>query len=443
MRASDANSSSSCLRATDEEGGESKPTRAYASRTADSFTFLGQRVCGRAMARLLGVGQSILQKLRQGEAVFTMKTRARPPKHPGFGFSLCGEAGQKWQKVVQFLWFIYHSQAEFMPTDFVAGFKRGQMQGASDSAFPSLSQDEEILRSVNSFMASLHRYNSDVEVHLVGPGFFKGERRYLQHGSRTELFYEYRAFCSSVSDSDPASFSTFLRIANKVVGPQIRSGHLKFRKGSEHAVCDTCVRLKQKLRFSKGTLSHNGKDDEGAIRAWTSHILSQWLDRQVYWAFRTLSQTWFRRQMDLGKQLGGPVATSALCIMQDGMDQGKFRCLRLRKPKSKTFSMLFRPALHVSGTWVHGKRLLFAVSDESARKDAAAQLEQLSRALDQVFAEHGSLPPGLNVQCDNTYREGKNRFCVSFYILLVGLSVMRWITASFLRVGHSRPTSLL
>ena len=300
MCASD--SDSSCLRATDEEGG-SKPTRAYAPRRADKFMFLGLRVCGRAMARLLGVGQSILQKLRQGEAVYTMKSRATPAKHPGFGFSLRGEAGQKWEHVVQFLWYIYHSQAEFMPTNFVDGFRRGQASsGASDSPFPSLSQDEEILRSVNSFMASLHIYNSDVEVHLVGPGFFKGERRFLQNGSRTELFFEYRAFSASISDAEPASFSTFLRIANKVFGPQIRSGHLKFRKSSEHAVCDTCVRLKQKLRFSKGALSHKGKDDEGAIRAWTSHVLSQWLDRQVYWSFRTMSQAWFRRQLDLGSQ---------------------------------------------------------------------------------------------------------------------------------------------
>ena len=132
------------------------------------------------------------------------------------------------------------------------------------------------------------------------------------------------------------------------------------------------------------------------------------------------------------------VATSCIVAMQDGMDQGKFRCPRLRGDQSKLLSGLFRPKLHVAGTWIHGKCLYISVSDEDSRKDAAAQIQQLMIALDEIYSEHHrQLPCGLNVQCDNTYREGKNRHIVNLHILLVSLGVFRWTSASYLRVGHS------
>ena len=129
-------------------------------------------------------------------------------------------------------------------------------------------------------------------------------------------------------------------------------------------------------------------------------------------------------------------ASNAICIIQDGMDQSKFRVPRLRSAKSKLVSSLFRP-LHISGCLIHGKRLLISVSDEDMKKDAAAQIEQLSRGLEVVWNEHGKLPEGLCVQSDNTYREGKNRFIIAYYIILVCLGVFRWTMCSYLRVGHS------
>lgn len=130
-------------------------------------------------------------------------------------------------------------------------------------------------------------------------------------------------------------------------------------------------------------------------------------------------------------------ASNAICCMQDGMDQSKFRCPRSRKASSKLFAQLFRPKLHIAGVWVHGKRLLLSVSDEDCKKDAAAQMEQVSRALEMVWSEHQKLPDGFCMQCDNTYREGKNRHVVAFYILLCALKVFRWCVCSYLRVGHS------
>ena len=300
LRATD--SEEAVLAATDDECPDAPASsRAYSRRRQDKFEFLGKAVCSRACSRLLGVGQNTIQKLRQGEAVFTMKERAPLPKHPTFGFALRGECGQKWASVVLFLWLVYHSSAESLPTDFVSAFKNSQSE---ESDFPQLDHEErdEVLRSVNGFMRSLHQYNSDIEAHMIGPGFFRGERRNLPHGTRTELFFEYRAYCNSVKDDNPASYSTFLRIANKVFGGQ---QFLHFRKPSEHAVCDVCTRLKRSIRFRRGVLSSSGTGtsaDSDAVKSYTSHILHQWLDRQCYWSLRTLSQAWFRRETDLAEQ---------------------------------------------------------------------------------------------------------------------------------------------
>ena len=136
--------------------------------------------------------------------------------------------------------------------------------------------------------------------------------------------------------------------------------------------------------------------------------------------------------------LAASIATNLVCVMQDGMDQAKFCCPRVKglESKSKLFSQLYRPRLHVAATWVHGRRFHIAVSDEDMPKDAVWEIEQLSRALDALFHDVG-LPMGLSCHADNTYREFKNRHCLSFMILLVALQTFRWTMASFLRVGHS------
>ena len=313
MRATD--SDSEILAATDDETPKLRePKRQYASRRRESVEFLGKRVCTRACARLLKVGQTTIQRLRSGEDVFTMSVRRKLPKHPSFGFSMRGDTGQTWVHVVLYLWMVYHSAAECLPTDFVSGFKSNQkadLENQSECKFPQPGGDEEtVLRSVHGFMRSLHQYNSDIEAHMIGPGFFRGERRHLPHGCRTEMFFEYRAYCRSVGEQEPASYATFLRIANKVFGPHLRSGFLHFRKPSEHAVCDVCTRLKRSMRFRRGAIaSTNGSNaDADVVRAYTTHthththILHQWLDRQVYWSLRTLSQNWFRREIDLAER---------------------------------------------------------------------------------------------------------------------------------------------
>ena len=99
-------------------------------------------------------------------------------------------------------------------------------------------------------MQTLATYSSDIDVHLIGPGTFAGACRYLQASSRTELFWEYVAFSRAKSE-EPASYSTFLRVAKCILKPGLRSGHLKFRGVNQHGQCNQCYELKTKIKLAK------------------------------------------------------------------------------------------------------------------------------------------------------------------------------------------------
>ena len=132
-----------------------------------------------------------------------------------------------------------------------------------------------------------------------------------------------------------------------------------------------------------------------------------------------------------------PVQWSILCIAQDGMDQAKFRTPRSRKKPTKLYQQLRRPALHCAASWCHGWCLRLAIADENLKKDSQCSLEQLSRTLDSVLQEAGSLASGVNLQQDNTYREGKDQYVAAFAILTIALGCFRHFTLSYLRKGHS------
>ena len=79
--------------------GPSSSKRRYAQRRSEALTFLGKPVCVRACARLLGVGQTTLQKIRVGEEVYVQKSeRKKVPacaKHPAFGFAMRGHVTEQ------------------------------------------------------------------------------------------------------------------------------------------------------------------------------------------------------------------------------------------------------------------------------------------------------------------------------------------------------------
>jgi hypothetical protein len=343
----------------------------------------------------------------------------------------------KWMSIVMFFWLVYHSEAEYLPTRFKVA------QDSKETPFPEARDevdDDAGSRAVAAFMRTLHLRTSDVDVHLIGPGTFKGAKKILPHGSKTELFWSYRAWAKSKETAEaPASYKTFMRVAEKILGPQGRDAHLGFRKPTEHAKCDVCTRLKISIR--KATMRYGAASSHARLaqESLTRHILSQWLDRQIYWSFRALSQTFFKQSMEFGHRvLISSISTSLACVICDGMDQAKFKVPRVRAAAtSKLLGRLFRPTLHMTAAWIHGRSMHFWVSDENLCKDSSTQAEIFSRVLDDLFSLGRGWPLGLAVQQDNTYREGKNRYIMNYLLLMVGLGVFRWSVANFLRTGHS------
>ena len=96
------------------------------------------------------------------------------------------------------------------------------------------------------------------------------------------------------------------------------------------------------------------------------------------------------------------------------MDQAKFRVPRLLNDrKSKRLEALFRPALHVVGSWLHGHILNLAITDEDLKKDSETQAEVILRTLGDAWEAAGfELPLGIHLQQDNCYRECKNTYII-------------------------------
>lgn len=134
---------------------------------------------------------------------------------------------------------------------------------------------------------------------------------------------------------------------------------------------------------------------------------------------------------------GLTLASSSLACIADGMDQAKFKVPRVKTRYSKVFTTLWRPRLHMSGTWMHGSHIAFSVADADVKKNSDCQIECISRELERLLLLHDALPAGLTVQQDNTAREGKNRFFMAWMILCVSLGIFRYTIANFLRKGHS------
>jgi hypothetical protein len=73
----------------------------------------------------------------------------------------------------------------------------------------------------------------------------------------------------------------------------------------------------------------------------------------------------------------------------------------------------------LQGMWLHGFRLDLAVSDENLKKDSETQLEAVVRMLNEAWNRAGQrLPFGLHSQCDNCFREGKNKWYVGVFCFL-------------------------
>lgn len=170
---------------------------------------------------------------------------------------------------------------------------------------------------------------------------------------------------------------------------------LKIRSARQHPECGVCMKHKCLLRSLSAHINARQKQQEEYHR----HLHSQYLDRLEYWSHRGRSRT------------GG----NELLLICDGMDQAKFAFPRHKVLKSKDFSTFQRPRAHVVGCLMHGRGLLFFVTNPDLPKDSSTHIEIVAHALSWLESCGESLRDlSVTLQCDNTVRECKNSVMLSF-----------------------------
>lgn len=195
---------------------------------------------------------------------------------------------------------------------------------------------------------------------------------------------------------------------------------MQIRANSQHAECSTCIRH----RYLVKSLGHHLRARQQQQQHYWRHLRDQCMDRLEYYKLRAASR------LGDGK---------TICIIQDGMDQGKVALPRSAWMKAKDYHSFQRPKLHVSLTLVHGYFHLWSISHPDTMKDSNCSVETLAHALHLLASKHGVNLAECNVciQSDNTPREIKNNFTMRWAALQVSCSNVKSMSIRFLRCGHS------
>jgi len=334
-----------------------------------------------------------------------------------------------WQKACQIKFDFASADAQTMIVA-VAGAKNKQItlqRVLPEHTDPEEQEDgrhDDEARAIAGHSMLIESVRNPSEAALVGPGMFTGPLRFLPPCKRVHLYWEYSVWATAAA-MPVASLHTFL----KAFGMCHKC--LRIRKIGQHVVCHTCTIFKKmlgKARFPQ--------ERQSILEEYTTHILKQWMDRQVYGHATTISLE-CRRMLEMGQSFANmAVSASQVCVIVDGMDQAKFRVPRIFR-KTKGLEKLLRPALHVQGAWAHGCGYHLAVMDTDMRHDTNNNVEVICRMLEQIYETHGALPAGLHLQQDNTCRECKNQKILKWAIKLVALGVFQWVSLNYLISGHT------
>ena len=128
--------------------------------------------------------------------------------------------------------------------------------------------------------------------------------------------------------------------------------------------------------------------------------------------------------------------------VKDGMDQSKWSIPRCRGDRySKTFEQLERPRIKVHGLWCHYRELMFFCADPRTAADSDFIIECAARGLERIAAqcrESGApMPTEVTIWCDNTVRESKNTWVLTFLSALVLKMKMKFAALCMSMVGHT------
>ena len=104
------------------------------------------------------------------------------------------------------------------------------------------------------------------------------------------------------------------------------------------------------------------------LQCFNEHKAAQFADRRVYWQVRSEAQ----------------LLPTIVCIIIDGMGQGKFAYPRSPCMKAKDLESLQRPRLHVNAAIAHGRQLLVTVAHADTLKDTNYNITMISNVLTKL-----------------------------------------------------------
>ena len=123
------------------------------------------------------------------------------------------------------------------------------------------------------------------------------------------------------------------------------------------------------------------------------------------------------------------------------MDQAKING-PLVCQQTKSTQNLWRMRTHITGALIHTKaekgKMAFAYFDLLQwPHDSKLTISVLHAVLQQVRSKLGALPKILYLQLDNTSRENKNRYLLSFLAHLVELKLFKKVYINCLEHNHA------
>ena len=253
--------------------------------------------------------------------------------------------------------------------------------------------------------------------------------RELPPGNWAQLYVLYQSHCLAQND-EAASRSVFYRVT------QLWRKRLKFRKRSQHGICEICDRIKAEMRHSGGFLEHAKWADR-----LLGHLAMTWRARQKYWEARATS----RAKQDL------------LRLIVDGYDKSK-PCLPRwglgRAPKGGAFEKHPRTGMQFSAVIAHGWGCAIFMAAEHVSCGGPYTWETLLLTMDMVWKQarkEGRQAPKsflverfmwrcvlrLWVQGDNTVKELKNALSGQMIAMLIAANLIEEGGHFHLPKGHT------
>jgi hypothetical protein len=191
---------------------------------------------------------------------------------------------------------------------------------------------------------------------------------------------------------------------------------IKVRAWLKFAKCDECIDIRKQRKATKqGACLKKIREQESA------HIKFVKAERQSY----------YKRRL---RAIEDP--SQYLSMVIDGADQQAY-ALPYHHVQTHSSQKAIRVPIHMYGVMVHGIGTWAYVYHDSVRQGNNVTCDVLFRTLEAIEAAGRTLPDTLYLQLDNTVKQNKSKYLMSYLAWLVDTGVFKRIVVSFLPVGHT------